>query len=237
MGFIGVQPATVPLTSSDITDGIISTAKIADTAVSTAKIADDAVGNTKLDLSANYAFTGNITGAGDMVLLANIDNNSVGASTFEWTMDYDDYNNFIIVVNRLQGSSSTNSSLEIEFKFNGSYGGGQTNPYYIEGEAGSDGGGRNYNSNGSGEAFFTNAPNKFWAGVWRCVNFRGLGYGIPTMISELSGTTLANNNHGSFYMLTGLHTVNAQQITDIRVGFSNGNVSVVNFDIYGLRRT
>ena len=43
MGFIGVQPATVPLTSSDITDGIISTAKIA----------DDAVGNTKLDLSAD----------------------------------------------------------------------------------------------------------------------------------------------------------------------------------------
>ncbi len=66
MGFIGVQPATVPLTSSDITDGIISTAKIADTAVSTAKIADDAVGNTKLDLTANYAFTGTITGAGDL---------------------------------------------------------------------------------------------------------------------------------------------------------------------------
>jgi hypothetical protein len=58
MPFIGVQPATVPLTSSDITDGIISTAKIA----------DDAVGNTKLDLSANYAFTGTVTGA-DMALL------------------------------------------------------------------------------------------------------------------------------------------------------------------------
>jgi hypothetical protein len=38
MPFIGVQPATVPLTSSDITDGIISTAKIADDAVTGAKI-------------------------------------------------------------------------------------------------------------------------------------------------------------------------------------------------------
>ena len=57
MPFIGVQPATVPLTSSDITDGIISTAKIA----------DDAVGNTKLDLSANYAFTGTVTGAGKIL--------------------------------------------------------------------------------------------------------------------------------------------------------------------------
>tara|TARA_Y100000114_G_C11721762_1_gene308879 strand:- start:219 stop:902 length:684 start_codon:yes stop_codon:yes gene_type:complete len=227
MGFIGVQPATVPLTSSDITDGIISTAKIS----------DDAVDNTKLDLTDNYAFTGTISGASDMVLLANINNSSVGASTFEWSMDYDDYNNFIIVVNRLQGSSSTNSSLQIEFKFNGSYGGGETNPYYIEGEAGSDGGGRNYNSAGNGELFFTNAPNKYWAGILRCVNFRGSGLGIPTLISELSGTTLANNNHGSFYMLTGLHTVNVQQITDLRINFSNGNVSHVNFDIYGLRRT
>lgn len=57
MGFIGKQPTPVPLTSSDITDGIISTAKIA----------DDAVGNTKLDLSADYAFTGTVTGAGKLL--------------------------------------------------------------------------------------------------------------------------------------------------------------------------
>ena len=30
-------------------------------------IADDAVGNTKLDLSENYAFTGNITGSGKII--------------------------------------------------------------------------------------------------------------------------------------------------------------------------
>ena len=57
MPFIGVQPATVPLTSSDITDGIITTAKIA----------DDAVENTKLDLSANYAFTGTLSGVGKIL--------------------------------------------------------------------------------------------------------------------------------------------------------------------------
>ena len=57
MPFLGRQPTPVPLTSSDITDGIISTAKIA----------DDAVGNTKLDLSANYAFTGTVTGAGKVL--------------------------------------------------------------------------------------------------------------------------------------------------------------------------
>jgi len=69
MPFIGVQPAIVPLTSSDIADGQITTAKIADTAVTTAKVADDAVGNTKLDLTANYAFTGTITGTKGMTLI------------------------------------------------------------------------------------------------------------------------------------------------------------------------
>ena len=42
----------------------IITNSIADTAISTAKIADDAVGNTKLDESANYTFTGTISGVG-----------------------------------------------------------------------------------------------------------------------------------------------------------------------------
>ena len=58
MGFIGVQPTSAPLTSSDITDGIVTTATIA----------DDAVGNTKLDLTANYAFTGTVSGTNGKVL-------------------------------------------------------------------------------------------------------------------------------------------------------------------------
>lgn len=55
MPFIGVQPATVPLTSSDITDGIVTTAKIADTAISTAKIADDAVTGAKIENTPSIA--------------------------------------------------------------------------------------------------------------------------------------------------------------------------------------
>ena len=62
MPFIGVQPASALLSSADIQDGQITTAKIADTAVTTAKVTDDAIGNTKLDLTANYAFTGTVSG-------------------------------------------------------------------------------------------------------------------------------------------------------------------------------
>ena len=64
MGYIGVQPTSAPLTSSDITDGIISTAKIADGAVTSAKIPANAVTNSELNLGSDYAFTGTISGAG-----------------------------------------------------------------------------------------------------------------------------------------------------------------------------
>ena len=45
----------------------ITTANISDDAVTSAKIADDAVGSSALDLAANYAFTGTVTGAGKIL--------------------------------------------------------------------------------------------------------------------------------------------------------------------------
>jgi len=48
MSFIGKQPATAALVSTDIADGVITTAKIAADAVTDAKIADDVVGTEHL---------------------------------------------------------------------------------------------------------------------------------------------------------------------------------------------
>ena len=103
MGYIGRTPTGSILTGADIADGSISTAKladtavstakIADTAISTAKIADDAVGNTKLDLTANYAFTGSITGAGGMVLVDSGNGTSATNLSIQskFTSDYTNY--------------------------------------------------------------------------------------------------------------------------------------------------
>ena len=83
MSYLGRSPTGSILTGADIADGSISTAKIADTAVSTAKIADDAVGNTKLNLASDYAFTGTVSGASDLVRIANT--NGAGASSISFT--------------------------------------------------------------------------------------------------------------------------------------------------------
>ena len=55
MAFIGAKPTNVPLTSSDLEDSIITSAKIVDGTISSSDI----------DLTDNYAFTGTVTGAGE----------------------------------------------------------------------------------------------------------------------------------------------------------------------------
>lgn len=69
MGYIGKVPTAVPITTSDLADGIVTTSKLA----------NDSVDNTKLDLTSNYAFTGTVTGAGGMTQ-ASLFRLSVGVS-------------------------------------------------------------------------------------------------------------------------------------------------------------
>jgi len=52
MAFIGNQPTAVPLTSSQLADGLITTDKLAATAVTTAKLASTSVTTAKVDTAA-----------------------------------------------------------------------------------------------------------------------------------------------------------------------------------------
>ncbi|MBM3931131.1 MAG: hypothetical protein FJ336_07660 [Sphingomonadales bacterium] len=57
MGYIGTKPSAVPLTSADITDGIITSAKIANDAIVTGKIADGTIVNADISSSAAIVST------------------------------------------------------------------------------------------------------------------------------------------------------------------------------------
>ena len=65
MSYVGKKPTSVPLTSSDITDGIITSAKIADGSIATADIADAAVTKVKTSGVSSNPFR-NIIINGDM---------------------------------------------------------------------------------------------------------------------------------------------------------------------------
>jgi hypothetical protein len=57
MAYIGTKPADKPLTSADITDGIITTAKIADGNITSTKILDGTILNADINASAAIAGT------------------------------------------------------------------------------------------------------------------------------------------------------------------------------------
>ena len=84
MGFIGKQPTPVPLTASDITDGIITSAKIADGTIATADIADDAVTAAKASGITSEPFR-NILINGDMNI--NQRGTVTGINTNTYTLD------------------------------------------------------------------------------------------------------------------------------------------------------
>ena len=57
MAFIGNQPTAVPLTSSQLTDGLITTDKLAANAVTSAKILDGAIVNVDVNSTAALAYS------------------------------------------------------------------------------------------------------------------------------------------------------------------------------------
>ena len=61
MAFIGNQPTAVPLTSSQLVDGIITTAKLAADAVTSAKILDSTIVNADI-ASTTINLTQKVTG-------------------------------------------------------------------------------------------------------------------------------------------------------------------------------
>ena len=66
MGYIGKQPASAPLTSSDIADGIISEAKLGANSVTTGKIADGTISSSDTDGTIGSPAFKNLIINGDM---------------------------------------------------------------------------------------------------------------------------------------------------------------------------
>ena len=81
------------------------------TTLPTAALANDAVDNTKLDLAANYAFTGTVTGAGALTKISEVDATGASSVTFD---SLGSYENFVVWYRNLNFSNST--SVYLEFK-------------------------------------------------------------------------------------------------------------------------
>ena len=213
-------------------DNTISTAKIASNAVTSAKIDTNAVTVAKmastLDLSSNTVTLNKNASA--LVHLATIDA-SPSASNYEWTMDYDDYSEFIINIEQITGSGTgSGENLDVKFKMDGTLDDGLSTPYNVDNINLGSGTHRNTNNTDNMEWFTSQLPNKEWRGVIHCVNFNTDGK--PLMMGNLAGST--SNDLASFYSSNGFEN-SGKQVTAMRIAFTAGNVNTVKMKIYGVK--
>jgi len=238
------------IAGSTVAANSITTAMLQADSVTNAKIADDAIDSehyvdgsvdaahlaSTLDLSSKTVTLDKSDSA--LVHLATIDA-TPNASTYEWSMDYDDFNEFLIIVQNIKGSSSSGSeNLDGKFKINGTLDNGESTPYFVTNtiEFSTT---RNLNAADNMEFMTTNNPSKHGSGFWHCTNFKGLGEGHPTIFFSFGGSTNSSGDYGLFQGATGMEvgsSASTSQVTAIRIAFTSGNVNEVNLEIYGYKR-
>ena len=232
MGYIGKQPTPVPITASDITDGVISTAKLGAGAVTTAKIADDAVGNTKLDLTANYAFTGTITGAGGSVTKITTVNGA-GASEVDFDGNLGSFTYNFIVFTDLQTASDV--SFKMRFFHGGTIATGSGHRYAgkMRSSSGND---SNQNSDNDTGFDIMNAIDDSSSGA---VGSTGIIYIQHTTTSYMpsffgQGFQQAHNGNKNAIYYAGHNTGKTSAISGVRLYPSSGNFTNIKATLYGV---
>ena len=214
-------------------DGSVNASKLSTNAVETAKINANAVTVAKmastLDLSSNTVTLNKNASA--LVHLATIDA-SPSASTYEWSMDYDDYSEFILQIEQITGSGTgSGENLDVKFKMNGVLDDGISTPYNVDNINLGSAAVRNANNTDNMEWMTTNYPNKHWRGTIHCVNFGTDGK--PLMTGCLAGTT--TNNLASYQSANDFDS-SGKQVTAMRIAFTAGNVDTVKMRIYGVKK-
>ena len=228
MGFIGVQPATVPLTANDITDGIISTAKIA----------DDAVDNTKLDLTANYAFTGTVTGASSGLVkllsatwssaVAEYDiTNSIITSTF------DDY----LITWRIQPSTDS-TELRLRFSTDGgsTFDSGSNYGYELQNHA------NNVTSTNNGGTYIPlsytnlgNASGEISNGYLYLHDANSTTF-PTTILGQATGYNNGANHNGFIFSGGQIYSARTNNVDGLRFATASGNLEIGRITVYGITK-
>ena len=257
MSYIGTKPADAALTASDITDGIISTAKVTDDAVTLAKMASGTDGNLiTYDASGNPAAVAAGTsghylksqGAGsvpvfaavasDFVHIKTVTASNVSAVNFvHGTSDvvFDGtYTSYQIVINDLVPAS--NAHLHMRIMQSGSVITSSDYGFFTQG-GGSDVSAGTGNSNADNQAEFKITGQAVWD-IYYLGNYFGIiNCSKPTTTGHkkfMWNQSFASDSDGSKGQFgAGQFNANTTAIDGLSFYMDTGNVSSGNFSLYG----
>ena len=217
------------------------------TTIPTAGIANDAVDNTKLDLAANYAFTGTITGTPQDMVKISTTNVTSAVSSVDFETLSTDYNNFFVQVGDVEPSSN-GAGLRVRLKTTGSsgYASGSSDyacarqrVYQTGGStwSGDQGG---FNANGGNVHLGQNSSGNGYveAGTHTLVWFNNIhstdkrkGFCSVSWGGQDSQNSAVQNIGVTF-----IGTGSKDAVTGIRFYFDSGNIAKGRFVIYGLKQ-
>jgi len=187
-----------------------------------------------VNLADNFAFTGTVSGAGGMTKLATVSSTS-SVSSIEISTDYSAHINFRLILNIVGDNSSTSNGI-LRWKRSGQ---SSFDTGAIYGAQGSllDADNSHLNENATANhLYFVNSqpPNR--------------GYQVDMWLGGL-GSTSAGNAMSCLTTMTGLqasvasfalggsydNSTNAKEkVTELQLAFSNGNISELNYTLYGM---
>jgi len=247
MPYIGYEPAKKPLTSADITDGVITSASIADGTIVNADInASAGLALSKLSTTGTASSSNYLRGDGawtavssDYVLLASTDASSSASISFDGYFS-STYKNYKVIV-----SSAINATNQQDWKMRFR-------------RSNADVTASNYSYSGTGWYTGSDTTNGATSlGVYNQTSFiiaatqsNNSGYTICNDITifdplgtnnykQYAATSFAIYNNGTIYYYSicnaGALTNALTAISGVTFFFSSGNITSGNFKLYGIK--
>jgi len=193
--------------------------------IGTNSIADDAVGNTKLDLTANYAFTGTITGTSEQfVFLGESKSNSAASGATVDNIFSDTYNSYFFQADVLCATNGTHLMAQLVAS------GTATTANYYYSFQGLDQGGNSESGDSAGAA-----------SAWSLSGANSNGRPC-LVIGYISGPTSGESNHKKVsWQCATFDSSNNQTSSSDHTGFKilagSGDLTKHSIQIYGIKNT
>jgi hypothetical protein len=253
MAYIGTKPADKPLTSADITDGIIVNADIANSTINlTTKVtgslpvANGGTGLTALGTASQVLRTNSgatalefATLSSDYVLLASTDASASASISFDGYFS-STYKNYKVIISGLKPATD-NTEFRIRFRISNSE--ISTSNYtdtsvaaYVQSN-GSTGSGGNGNYNLNRIILFDNADNgASEQSFLECTLFDPLA---TDSFKNIITTLFSSNNDATQWSIRTsggrLRTSASSALSGLTFAFSSGNIASGNFKLYGIK--
>jgi len=161
MAYIGKQPTAVPLTSSDLEDNIVTSAKIIDGTIALADLSATGTKDATTFLRGDNTFAEAGGGAYEKLVTTNITSGSVASVEFNSTYITSAYRDYRIVCSSIAISANDELQLKISDDNGSSY---KSTNNYAYGTRGFKSSNSPTNKQSTGNSYFVIVPNTFKGG-------------------------------------------------------------------------